>query len=458
MAALDLIDTIVIVMMENRSFDHMLGHLRLPHYGGRKEVEGLTSLKKRAYANVYDGEVYYPTRLLADDFLPHDIPHERKEIARQLATSKATGGPTMSGFVEAYFEFAKADRTDKPEVMGFFTPELIPVTSFLAREFAICDQWFAPLPASTQPNRLVALSGYTEIAVTRSALLPEQHDVVLDWLCAKSIPWRVYSAGISFFALMRSKWDDLLGDNFRRLPTLAHDVLREPSETFPKVIIVEPDYHDSPVHFGVDPNDNHPPIPVAFGEEFLLQVYLALSRNAERWKKTLLIVTYDEHGGFFDHVPPPAFRTDPPPGRHYEPFQTLGVRVPAIVVSPLVSRGSCSHALLDHTSILQLLAEKYAGGATNYSAAVTQRREQGIRSLSEVLDRPGLRRTAVPRPPPAPICATVAVSSVKHAKLPNEVAFERACKELAEERVEEVGKRLPEVSHWHATRGATKRK
>jgi phospholipase C len=130
--------------------------------------------------------------------------------------------------------------------MGFFAPPQIPITDFLAQNYMICDRWFAPLPASTQPNRLVALSGYSQIDVTRSDLLPDQ-TLVFDWLSRHDVRWRVYHSGISFLLLFQSMWANAVSDRFRRFNALAADLQNEPDATFPQVIFIEPAYHDSPV-------------------------------------------------------------------------------------------------------------------------------------------------------------------------------------------------------------------
>jgi phospholipase C len=110
---------------------------------------------------------------------------------------------------------------------------------------------------------------------------------VLDWLDRRDIRWRVYSAGLSLFMLMPKMWPWLLTDRFRSVSRLAYDVQHESQDSFPQVIIVEPDYHDSPVHLSGHGNDNHPPLPVSFGEIFVKAVYEALTSNPARWAKTL---------------------------------------------------------------------------------------------------------------------------------------------------------------------------
>jgi phospholipase C len=441
-----LVDTIVVVMMENRSFDHMLGHLRLSMFGNRPEIEGLVSLNEPEYANLYHGQAYWPFRMEPGQPLPSDLPHERAFVHQQLAHSDTAGGHTMRGFVEAYYSYTPVNRTSKPEPMGFFAPPEVPVTHFLAQNFAVCNKWFSPLPASTQPNRLVALSGYSSIDVTRSALLPDQ-PLVFQWLTKHKVRWRVYHAGLSFMMLFRSMWDELVGPHFSSLAALARDFQREADKTFPQVIFVEPDYSDSPVHLASHPNDNHPPLPVGFGEDFVRSVYQAVSQS-KRWQKTVMIVTYDEHGGFFDHVPPLPIPARGPTNE-YLPFDSTGVRVPAIVMSPLVDQGAVHDGNLDHTSLLQFLAERFAPKENGYSSEVNARRDgkPAIGSVSAVLTRKG-PRPFVPPAPSTSIRAVAELAGVKDSVTPNQQAFAVAIEGLLDNKPEAALAKYPEMAHW----------
>jgi phospholipase C len=268
-----------------------------------------------------------------------------------------------------------------PPVMGYFTPEQAPVTSFFAKNFAICDRWFSSLPAGTQPNRLIAMSGFTDIAVNHQPL-PDQ-ELVYDWLTKRGIRWRVYHESLPFFAMM-FRWlpEILTGEHFRPKAELYDAVENDPPDDFPQVIFIEPTYTDAP-HVGLS-TDDHAPSAIKGGQEFLLEAYRAMTRVPDVWAGTVMIVTYDEHGGFFDHVSPPSLRTNPPPtGNYPDGFDTLGVRVPGIVISPFVKPGTVYHGLLDHTSILKFLGEKFGNGS--YSELVDQR---PVGSITELLNEP----------------------------------------------------------------------
>jgi phospholipase C len=386
---LDLVKTIVVVIMENRSFDNLLGYLSFDAERW-KNVEGLgkTPDWEDKCASVYEGNRYQPF-LLTDpyDVIDADPPHERDQIATQMGT--ATGGAfPMNGFVANYATAKGATHPvpgSLPPVMGYFTAEQAPVTDFFARNFAICDHWFASLPAGTQPNRLMAMSGFSRIDVNHTPI-PDQ-ELVYDWLTRNGIRWRVYHEGMPFFALM-ARWlpDILIERNFRPLEQFFNDVENEPPEDRPQVVFIEPAYTDAP-HLGAS-SDDHAPSGIKGGQKFLLEAYRGVMRLPDVWSGTVMVVTYDEHGGFFDHVSPPAVRTDPPADGQYTKagFDTLGVRVPAFVISPFVKPGTVFNSRLDHTSILKFIGQKFGKNGI-YSELVSNR---AVGSVLDVLDGTGV--------------------------------------------------------------------
>ena len=317
------IEHIVVVLMANRSFDHVLGYLSRP--GGRTDVDGIGDDAWRA-AHANPGTIAPLTPFaLTTDAIP-DPPHERDTIALQIGT---IGTPNaMQGFVQSYAR-RQPPPPDESLVMGYYRAPDVPIADF-----------FAALPTGTQPNRLMAMSGATARDVNAPVLLNDQ-DLVYDWLTARNIPWRVYHHGVlPFFALM-PKWQpvilhelavELLGlpTRFRRYQHFERDVHADP--TFPPVVFIEPEYTDGPHHA---PDDDHPPTPIARGQAFLRSVYQALTANPERWRRTLLLITYDEHGGFYDHVSPLVLRTDPPTPNAYPPLRDdgrAGARLPRLAL------------------------------------------------------------------------------------------------------------------------------
>ncbi|MEZ4388566.1 MAG: alkaline phosphatase family protein [Candidatus Krumholzibacteriia bacterium] len=443
----DRIDTVVYVMMENRSFDHMLGHLSYDRI--LPEADGLVPpVRQEAYENLMGGDTYYPFKHRVDNRLGFDLPHEWQEVAAQLAYSKVTKRHTMSGFVESFVKHARLtdpgyDPGARPDPLGFFPERLVPIHSFLAQNFTVCDRWFCPLPAATQPNKTFALCGFTPYHENQTLISVDT--ILLDWLERRQVRWRVYHDGLSFFALYPRAWRHVLSSRFRDIEFLLHDCLDEADATFPQVIIVEPSYESAP-HIGPDqPNDNHAPLPVGFGEEFLRRVYEAVSANADRWRRTVLIVSYDEHGGFWDHVPPlriPYTTTGTPP----HTFETTGVRVPALIVSPLVEPGSVCHKPMDHSAPLQLLGELF-GHQGKYSRPVTERAAQGLASVADALTRQ-VPRDDRPAAPSVAIQAGATLETRLAPQDPMQTAFETAALQLLEKEPAGTAAKYPEVVHW----------
>ncbi len=386
------IETIIVLMFENRSFDHMMGYLGLPPYN--RPVEGLQ--KATGFTNEYNG-FEYPIFHLGNpgQKLPDDPPHERPAIGTQLDPD-GDYSYSMRGFVRSYAQIRSIDPSDKPMVMGYYAAEDVPATHFFATNYGICDHWFTAIPTGTQPNRLMSMSGYTLSDMNQSAILPKQ-DLVYDWLDRKGISWRVYHQGIPFFMMM-DDWHVrvLTDDHFRDYDDFQTDLMS--GDPFPQVVFIEPRYTDAP-HFE-EPCDDHAPSPVTPGQNFLRRVYSDLITNWDRWQKSLLIVNYDENGGFFDHVKPLPIPTNPPTGGKfvYGPFRTTGPRVPAYLISPFVKQGAIYSGALDHTSVLKCIAKRFADGS--YSPEVDARPVGDIWDALE-LDVPRGDDADFPPPPNA---------------------------------------------------------
>jgi phospholipase C len=404
------IKTIVIVMMENRSFDHMLGYLSLPP-SSRTDVNGLSNDPAwlAQYANYDEGE-QVPLFLSQDPYdMPDkfDPPHERVNIAGHLGHLQ-NGVYAMDGFVSAIPATVSDDPAVRRLVMAYFGAAQVPMNDFFVKNFTTCDQWHCSLPAGTQPNRLMSMSGFSMIEKNQTPL-PEQF-LVYDWLNKQNVSWRVYHQGIPFFTMMPKWIPEILGnDHFRSFEDFESDILNTPPDQLPQMIFVEPTYGDAP-HIGRS-TDDHAPAGVSDGQEFLMQVYQAVI-SPSFWESMVLIVDYDEHGGFFDHVSPPLISTDPPPGANYPSFVSLGVRIPAYIISPFVKQGVINNTLLDHTSVLKFIGEKF-GTNGSYSALVDAR---PVQSVSATLDfgnpdfnppSPPALNTYLAQRPPAPVGATV---------------------------------------------------
>jgi phospholipase C len=386
-------------------------------------------------ANPYDNNRYPPWHC-KDAFskMPGDPPHERDNIALQLGATTGNGF-AMDGFVQNYASVMGVSVTPEnpPAVMGYFTPTEIPMSHFLAENFVICDRWFSALPAGTQPNRLMAMSGFSKIDRNTKLLLPEQA-LLYDWLTERNIRWRVYHQGMPFFSMMPRWTLDVLNDDehFRRFTRIDDDLMEGLPDDLPQVFFFEPSYTDAP-HEGVSSDDHAPSAPKG-GQEFLFNVYKAFATlNADIWSQMVMIVTYDEHGGFFDHVSPISLTTNPPPGATYStPFESLGVRVPGFVISPFVKPGTFYHGDLDHTSILKFVGEVFGNGS--YNADVDRRQ---IGSVSQILTG-GAAIPNPPAPPPIDIYLSQSVPSAGYTpgNLPqNDIAhsFQQALDEMKQD-------------------------
>ncbi len=390
------IETIVVVILENRSFDHMLGYLSLGP--APLPVEGLRAdpAWSDPLANTWDGRVYPLHRLGPEVQAIPDPTHDHNAIAMQIAAAPAGGAPRqMGGFVQSYVRFSDPAPPDPSLVMGYYDAAAVPIFDFFARHFAVCDHWFASLPTGTQANRLMAMSGQSSLVDNARVALPDQ-PLVYDWLTAQGISWCCYEWGdLPFFSLMPRWLPEIVTSlslsalggrgRFRHYSRFAAE-WADPAP-LPQVIFIEPEYTDGP---HIDPNDDHPPTGIAKGQSFLADIYHALIANPARWASTMMIVTYDEHGGFFDHVPPLPI---PAEAGGY-PFATTGVRVPAFVVSPHVAPGSVYSGALDHTSILHLLADRFTPGARLFA-----RRRRPPGPADAACRRPGRGAVAAPADP-----------------------------------------------------------
>ena len=288
--------------------------------------------------------------------------------------------------------------------MGYYDKRAVPVFDFFARNFAICDHWFSPLPAGTQTNRLMAMSGESQIHhnVSDPIDFPNQR-LVYDWLdeVRSANNWCSYQwDGLPFFSMMPSWWPRItaglndpsgLGE-FRRYDKFKEQWQNNP-DAIPDVVFIEPKYTDDPTFSFRPCNDDHCPTGITEGQQFLADIYNTII-NGDLWKSTMLIVTYDEHGGFFDHVTPPSVSAQAGGVN----FSTTGVRVPAFVISPYVKPGSVFSDTVDTTSILRLLADRFTPGQA-YSPAVAARQKH-FQALSSILDNPPITTT------PSPITAS----------------------------------------------------
>jgi len=373
---------VFVLMMENRSFDHMLG------FAGVSGVDAVTGKPTRADDLVnnprFNADPADPaTRVFAAS--PADLkisapdPDPGHEFANALIQlcgagavypDPATGKyPPIdsSGFIASY-RVSGAPTPDK--IMKCFSPDQVPVLTTLANEFALCDRWFASMPGPTWPNRFFihaassgglddSPSGFSSATATFLDGYSFQNGTIYDRLDAARLGWTVFMGDElpQVFAIKGMTEARLEGrfQGFDKFQKMVNDPGSSANYVF-----IEPSYGNvlptTPGDFTCG-SSQHPLDDVARGEKLIKSVYETI-RNSPLWNKSLLLVTYDEHGGFFDHVAPPGTVSpgdrilDSNNNHHNFDFAQLGIRVPAVVVSPFIPRHTVDHTVYDHTSLL----------------------------------------------------------------------------------------------------------
>ena len=348
------IDHIVVLMLENRSFDHLFGHLSLPG-SGRTDVDGLRGDEANSGVGVT-----IPVEELTDTTFPISPDHGHEGVLQQMADGR------MTGFV-ANFLRRFGDHVDITEFhpMGYYGAGTLPAHDFLTRNYLVCDRWFCAHPGPTWPNRFATFCGQIPSLDNFSLDDPRigftQLATVFDRLPRSA--WRVYESDIAFLRMFdRHRLDDR---NIRPADRFAADV---DAGDLPLFTFLEPDYTDV-VPVDRIANDDHPPADLLQGQRLLEQTYNAL-RQSPLWSRSMLVITYDEHGGFHDHVAPPGTsppNTDPedvePQARLHPDGPTfLGPRVPSLVISPWVAAG-VSSTVFDHTSIAKTVLLRHFGAS-----------------------------------------------------------------------------------------------
>lgn len=438
--SLNLIENIVVVMLENRSFDQMLGTL----YPNSSAFEGL-KLDGSMY-NIFNGSKYYVTNTSSSDPFTTPTPDPGESFADMnlqiFNTTDPAPGATanMAGFVNDWmatsqqypgipttkqcFGVPSWPSLPRPgaspgDIMFYFTPSQLPVTSTLAKAFGVSDAWFGSCPTQTYPNRFFLNCGTSGGYVNdvdypcNLELWPDIPSIfeLLDGNGGyNSSNWKVYFHDFAIASLIKyvlmsptrpfqvCNFDTSDFGQDSKLPTFADDVQ---NQTLPKYSFIEPRYNVG--NYNLQPNDNHPPYNVLNGELLVGTIYALLRSSAYYWPRTLLIITYDEHGGCFDHVIPPA-AVQPKgtvlPNASPFGFDRYGPRVPAILVSPYIPAGSVVRPAgfsyvqgngtsttngvtpFDHTSVIRTIVECFniSSGAAN----LTQR-DANAPSLADAL-------------------------------------------------------------------------
>jgi phospholipase C len=373
--AFNQIEHVFVLMLENRSFDHLLGFSAI---SGTDAISGVpTTVKGLAGTerNSYQGKVLTVSHP-ADYAMVVDPGHEFTDALCQLCGADATYVPgghyppiDNSGFVASYAEVCRKanQQRDVAEILKCYSPEQLPVLTALAKEFAVCDAWHASMPGPTWPNRMfvhaASSAGLDHSPTTAEIALWEiasgfsfPNGDIFDRLSAKGLQRRLY-AGDSF-PMMAALKGIRLGD-IRPYEKFAAD-LQGP---FPySYVFIEPSYALLNDYKGS--TSEHPLDDVRLGEGLIKATYEAI-RNSAIWKSSVFIITWDEHGGFFDHVPPPgavAPGDTSPTADHNKygfTFEQYGPRVPAVVISPWIPKNVVDHRLYDHSSVPATIEELF---------------------------------------------------------------------------------------------------
>ena len=387
------IDHIFVLMLENRSFDHMFAFSKIP---------GITAATS-AKSNTFGGQTYAfgPG---APDRMPSDPSHGFCSVAQQLCgegtdCNKVSPYPARnaSGFVADYSR-TTINKKPLPKaeygkiMLGIDTASQAPALHALAREYALCDNWFASLPGPTWPNRFF-VHGASSDGMCRS---PSAADIA-KWEILKGFR---YPNGSIYDRLGKGNYrlyQDKSGPISGQIPQVAAikgidytdvDGLKEFEKDLKtgkaaRYSFIEPAYGDIISNTYSAGSSQHPMDGLAGGDRLVARVYNAI-RASPAWERSLLIVTYDEHGGFYDSVAPSAKAPPPNDGAGAAQnsngfdFAEFGVRVPAVIVSPQIAKGAVDHTLYDHASVLATVEKAFG------LAALTDR-DKGANTILPLL-------------------------------------------------------------------------
>jgi phospholipase C len=400
------INHIVVLMLENRSFDCLLGAL----YPKSAGFDGLTGTESNLDADhnpvhVWNSHGTDEATMSIPSPDPGELWTDMNEQLFGSSTVPPPPVPTMSGFVANYLRQTAEPPYAGRSVMHYFLPEQVPVISGLARQFAVCDRWHASAPNQTWPNRFFTHTGTANGYVNNDPPhFPYEMPTIFNRLEDSQKPWKIYFHDIPQTLSLTKLWQH--ADHFSLYGEFQQDARQG---KLPAYSFIEPRYFAdlSP------PNDMHPPHVVTLGEQLIADVYNAL-RQGPSWTETLLIVTFDEHGGCYDHVLPPA--AVPPGDTATTPFNfdRYGVRVPAVIVSPFVPQGTVLRPTgatpFDHTSIIKTVRTRFSLGPPLSDREASAPDLAAALSLSEPSN---LGPAAVTALPYAPSPAALAVAHAR---------------------------------------------
>jgi phospholipase C len=359
------VDHIVVVVMENRSFDHILGYLSRDN--GRSDIEGLKQETdgNRTQYNYFNGQFVYPEKLVLTRII--DSPDHSHEAVK---------GQMTDGMMHFITDYAKKFATNDvaTDVMGYYGGDQLRTYAMLADQFCICDHWFASHVGPTIPNRFVLLTGdlnrdtwgQPEVDTPDyKSFTPCETETLFDHLTDQGVTWRYFHHRASMMRLFTKYTFDMVNVvEYDDSNKGFHAVVS--SGALPSVTFVDPAFGDLPAGVGQPPdNDDAPPADLLDGQNFIFDVVHALfdpphlqgnvPSGNPNWQKTMLIIVYDEHGGFYDHVDPPADAV-PLLGQN---SGKLGPRVPAFVISAWTRARSVLKDVFEHASIPATILRRF---------------------------------------------------------------------------------------------------
>jgi len=373
---LSTVENIVVLMLENRSFDNLLGYLYYPNNVSPNgdAFDGLTGNESNPDSN----NVPVPVQPVANSTtIPDPDPGEPyQNVNMQLFSMNPPPPPgtpaTNQGFVIDYEQNVASSNNPSAsttQIMSCYPPTAIPCLAEIINRYAVCDRWFSSVPTQTWPNRSFVHAAWSNghmINAPNNPLLWHIDTIYNRMAATQKASWSVYydEFAVSGTRLQMSQlWPHGYAKHFRSFTDFLNDANAGKLANYS---FIEPNFFTNPIT-RQPPNDQHPPHDVGIGDAFIGQVFNAIV-SSPQWKqnKVLFIITYDEHGGCYDHVPPAEDAVPPTSGTgaYGFDFTRYGVRVPAVVVSPYVPKGSVFRAAegqqdFDHTSILATIERRF---------------------------------------------------------------------------------------------------
>jgi phospholipase C len=384
---LDALKHIVVLMMENRSFDHMLGSLKAVN----PQIDGVDGTQSNP--DTQGNKVFVQPLAEFQSQLDPDPNHHFPAVDMQIFGGDQSPNrvANMQGFIKSYFQ-QRQDAAHSQKIMYYFSQQKLPVLTSLATNFAVFNRWFASIPGPTVCNRAFAHYGTSFGQVDMNIFYPQ----------GKSVYERLENAGrtakLYYFDQASSTIEivNLLQHQPQLFGTYDQFLADCKSGKLPDYSFIEPNYTDHDNDDGEQlASDQHPDHNIQAGEIFIASVYNAIRENPALWASTALLIVYDEHGGIFDHVVPPACTPD---GYSAGPadtllsfsfhFDRLGIRVPAILISPWVPKGTVvgTDRVFEHASIPATGTNHFIG---NYDARTP--REKNAQTFLDLLSLDTMR-------------------------------------------------------------------